>query len=78
MYYQLSFQHLKKNIRRFIPLRQGSYRFLIDAVKNRELNLAFLGPVPPKDEIIDTMILFSESIHALLPANHPLAKTKKH
>ncbi|KGR78187.1 LysR family transcriptional regulator [Ureibacillus manganicus] len=55
-------------------LRQGSYRFLIDAVKNRELNLAFLGPVPPKDEVIDTMILFSESIHALLPANHPLAK----
>lgn len=55
-------------------LRQGSYRFLIDAVKNRELNLAFLGPVPPKDEVIDTTILFSESIHALLPANHPLSK----
>lgn len=58
-------------------LRQGSYRYLIEAVKNRELNLAFLGPVPAKDESINTMILFSESIHALLPANHPLAKKEK-
>ncbi len=58
-------------------LRQGSYRYLIDAVKNRELNLAFLGPVPPKDEVLNTMILFSENIHALLPANHPLAKNDK-
>lgn len=58
-------------------LRQGSYRYLIDAVKNRELNLAFLGPVPQKDEVLDTMILFSENIHALLPANHPLAKRDK-
>lgn len=58
-------------------LRQGSYRYLIDAVKNRELNLAFLGPVPPKDESINSMILFSENIHALLPANHQLAKREK-
>ena len=55
-------------------LRQGSYKYLIDAVKNRELNLAFLGPLPPKDEEINTTLLFSESIHALLPLNHPLAK----
>lgn len=55
-------------------LRQGSYRYLIEAVKNRELNLAFLGPVPKKDETIDSMILFNESICALLPANHRLAK----
>lgn len=58
-------------------LRQGSYRFLIDAVKNRELNLAFLGPVPKNDEIIDSIILFTEKIYALLPANHPLAKQEK-
>lgn len=55
-------------------LRQGSYRFLIDSVKNRELNLAFLGPLPPKDELIEPVVLFSESISALLPANHRLAK----
>ncbi|UPW82590.1 LysR family transcriptional regulator [Lysinibacillus sp. Ag94] len=55
-------------------LRQGSYRFLIDAVKNRELNLAFLGPLPPRDESIHSTILFTENIAALLPAKHPLAK----
>lgn len=55
-------------------LRQGSYRYLIEAVKNRELNLAFLGPVPRKDENINSMILFNENICALLPANHRLAK----
>ncbi|MEJ9282127.1 MULTISPECIES: LysR family transcriptional regulator [Ureibacillus] len=58
-------------------LRQGSYRYLIEAVKNRELNLAFLGPVPKKDETIDSMILFNENICALLPANHRLAKRDK-
>jgi len=57
-------------------LRQGSYKYLIDAVKNRELNLALLGPLPPKDEAINTTVLFSENIHALLPATHPLAKNE--
>lgn len=55
-------------------LRQGSYRYLINAVKTRELNLAFLGPVPNKDDVIDTKILFTEKISALLPASHPLAE----
>ena len=55
-------------------LRQGSYKYLIEAVKKRELNLAFLGPLPPKDEEINTTLLFSENIHALLPSNHKLAK----
>ncbi|GEK30161.1 HTH-type transcriptional regulator GltC [Kurthia zopfii] len=55
-------------------LRQGSYRYLINAVKTRELNLAFLGPVPKKDETIDTKILFTEKISALLPANHKFAQ----
>ncbi|OCS85608.1 LysR family transcriptional regulator [Caryophanon tenue] len=57
-------------------LRQGSYRFLIESVKNREINLAFLGPLPPKDEMIEPVVLFSENISALLPANHRLAKEK--
>ncbi len=55
-------------------LRQGSYKYLIDAVKKRELNLAFLGPLPQKDDEINTTLLFSESIHALIPSSHPLAK----
>lgn len=57
-------------------LRQGSYKYLIDAVRNRELNLAFLGPLPPGDEIIQPTVLFGENISALLPANHPLSNQK--
>ncbi|WP_407269855.1 LysR family transcriptional regulator [Radiobacillus sp. PE A8.2] len=57
-------------------LRQGSYKFLVDAVKNREIDLAFLGPVPTNDPDINGKILFSESISALLPASHPLAERK--
>lgn len=58
-------------------LRQGSYNYLIDAVKNRELNLAFLGPLPSKDGSINTSILFTENFSALLPINHPLARREK-
>ncbi|MCP8969218.1 LysR family transcriptional regulator [Ectobacillus ponti] len=54
-------------------LRQGSYSFLIDAVKNGDINIAFLGPVPAKDTDIDTHILFTEHMSALLPASHRLA-----
>lgn len=57
-------------------LRQGSYRFLIEAVKNRELNLAFLGPVPTDDKEIHSAVLFSEQISALLYESHPLANRK--
>jgi len=54
-------------------LRQGSYRFLIDSVKNREIDLAFLGPIPTDENEIKGDILFTESFAALLPANHSLA-----
>ncbi|HWO98167.1 MAG TPA: LysR family transcriptional regulator [Bacillus sp. (in: firmicutes)] len=54
-------------------LRQGSYKFLIDAVKSREINLAFLGPVPMNDDDIEGHILFTENISALIPSNHRLA-----
>lgn len=57
-------------------LRQGSYKFLIDAVRNREIDIAFLGPVPLNEDDIEGHILFSESISALLSTSHPLA-TKK-
>lgn len=58
-------------------LRQGSYNYLIDAIKKRELNLAFLGPLPPKDDSINTSILFTENFSVLLPSNHPFAKREK-
>ncbi|WP_077621837.1 LysR family transcriptional regulator [Sediminibacillus massiliensis] len=55
-------------------LRQGSYNFLVEAVKNRELDLAFLGPVLSNDPEIDGNILFTENISALLPETHQLAE----
>ncbi|MCZ8532378.1 LysR family transcriptional regulator [Psychrobacillus psychrodurans] len=58
-------------------LRQGSYNYLIEAVKTREINLAFLGPLPPKDSILNNTILFSENFSVLLNANHPFAKKDK-
>lgn len=58
-------------------LRQGSYLYLIDAVKSGEIDLAFIGPVPTKDPDIETKILFTENIAALLPSNHPLADRKR-
>lgn len=57
-------------------LRQGSYKFLIESVINREIDLAFLGPVPLNIPEVEGTILFSESISALLPISHPLS-TKK-
>jgi len=54
-------------------LRQGSYSFLIDAVKNRELDLAFLGPVPTDDFQLKSNILFTERMFALIPSKHRLS-----
>lgn len=57
-------------------LKQGSYSYLMEAVKNREIGLAFLGPVPTKDLDIEGHILFTENVSALLPISHPLAERK--
>ncbi|KKK37693.1 LysR family transcriptional regulator [Mesobacillus campisalis] len=54
-------------------LRQGSYADLIEAVKNGDLDLAFLGPVPTRDPEIEGHILFTERFSALLPKNHKYA-----
>ncbi|MFJ7826336.1 LysR family transcriptional regulator [Psychrobacillus sp. NPDC096623] len=58
-------------------LRQGSYNYLIEAVKQRELNLAFLGPLPPKDNSLNNTILFTEKFSILVNANHPFAERDK-
>lgn len=58
-------------------LRQGSYNYLIEAVKQRELNLAFLGPLPPKESSLNNTILFTENFSILVNANHPFAKRDK-
>ncbi|MBM7572282.1 LysR family transcriptional regulator [Aquibacillus albus] len=57
-------------------LRQGSYNFLIESVKNRDIDLAFLGPVPTDQIDIKGDILFSENLSALIPASHPLSERK--
>jgi LysR family transcriptional activator of glutamate synthase operon len=55
-------------------LRQGSYLFLIDAVINGEIDLAFIAPVPLKNEEVQGHIFFLDKIVSLLPANHDLVK----
>ncbi|EMT46473.1 LysR family transcriptional regulator [Anoxybacillus flavithermus] len=57
-------------------LRQGSYKFLIDAVKKREIDLAFLGPVPTEEKSVQGDILFTESFAALIPTDHPLSQKR--
>jgi LysR family transcriptional regulator, transcription activator of glutamate synthase operon len=54
-------------------LRQGGYNFLIEGIKNREIDLAFIGPVPGFDSNVHCDILFKENFVAVLPASHPLA-----
>ncbi|WAA12972.1 LysR family transcriptional regulator [Fervidibacillus halotolerans] len=54
-------------------LRQGSYAELVQSVKNGELNLSFIGPVP-NDEELTTYVLFTERFSALVPNHHPLVE----
>jgi LysR family transcriptional activator of glutamate synthase operon len=54
-------------------LRQGSYKFLTEGIKKREIDLAFIGPIPPQDPDIHSDILFMEEFVALLPETHHLA-----
>ncbi|MFS0639133.1 LysR family transcriptional regulator [Mesobacillus foraminis] len=57
-------------------LRQGSYSYLIEAVRSGDLDIAFLGPVPTRENDIEGHILFTERLSALVPANHPFAERK--
>lgn len=66
----------KKHPKIAFQLRQGSYSFLIESVKNREIDVAFLGPVPSDDPDIKGDILFYEELYALVPKDHPLANRK--
>jgi LysR family transcriptional regulator, transcription activator of glutamate synthase operon len=54
-------------------LRQGGYNYLIEGINKREIDLAFIGPVPGFDSNVHSDILFTEKFVALLPATHPLA-----
>ncbi|UOQ47705.1 LysR family transcriptional regulator [Gracilibacillus caseinilyticus] len=63
----------KKHPKIDFQLRQGSYNFLIDAVKNREIDVAFIGPVPDDLPDIKGEVLFNENFYALVPISHPAA-----
>ncbi len=54
-------------------LRQGSYMFLTEAIKNREVDIAFIGPAPMDDPDLHADVLFSEDMFALVPDTHQLA-----
>jgi LysR family transcriptional regulator, transcription activator of glutamate synthase operon len=58
-------------------LRQGSYPFLIEGTKRREIDIAFIGPVPVSDPDLHANILYSEQFVVLLPSHHPLAKESR-
>src|SRR5699024_8483819 len=57
-------------------LRQGTYQFLIEAIKERELNLALIGPVITDDPLINGHALFHEKMYLLIPKRHRLANRK--
>ena len=54
-------------------LRQGSYSSLIRDVRNGEIDVAFISPLPEKVEHISGDVLFTEELFAILPFQHPLA-----
>ena len=57
-------------------LNQGSYLYLIEGVIKGDFNMALLGPMPKREKKIRGKTLFTESIVALLPSNHPLANQR--
>lgn len=57
-------------------LRQGNYHFLIDAVKERSINLSFIGPLPAGDTELETTELFTESFSLVVPLQHRLASQR--
>lgn len=57
-------------------LYQGSHYHLIESVRKGEINLALLGPIPADKRKLESRILFTEKLMALLPMTHPLAKEK--
>ncbi|GIO21842.1 LysR family transcriptional regulator [Oceanobacillus sp. J11TS1] len=66
-----AFKKSYPNIR--FQLRQGSYNFLIESVENRDIDLAFLGPVPDHLPDIIGKVLFMENFYALIPNSHSKA-----
>lgn len=58
-------------------LKQGLYRYLINAVIKGEIDMALLGPLPRQEKRVKGDVLFLEKMVALLPTKHPLADVAK-
>ncbi len=57
-------------------LQQGTYPMLLRALDQNEIDLAFISPLPTGQDTVQGQWLFTESLHAILPPNHPLAHQK--
>lgn len=55
-------------------LRQGTYADLQNAVKNGDINLAFMGPAPAEDAELQVNVLFTENFYVLAPIHHRIAE----
>ncbi|WP_438432041.1 LysR family transcriptional regulator [Gorillibacterium sp. sgz500922] len=53
--------------------RQGTYTSLIRDVVDREIDLAFISPLPDRSDQVSGEWLLTEELHAILPPGHPLA-----
>lgn len=58
-------------------LKQGMIKNLIESVKNAEIDIAFVTPVPTNDKDLTGYILFTEQMTCLMPASHPLSSSTR-
>lgn len=58
-------------------LHQNAYHALIEGVMKGDIDIALLGPVPTNEKKVKGEPLFTESIVAILPKRHRLAKRKQ-
>src|SRR5690625_7224168 len=57
-------------------LHESNYQFLIEAIKKRELNLAFIGPITTDHPFINGHTLFHEKVYLLTHQQHRFAQRK--
>ncbi|RUS47734.1 LysR family transcriptional regulator [Cohnella sp. AR92] len=53
--------------------RQGMYPSLIRDVIEAEVDLAFISPMPDKNDRVEGEVILTENLCAILPLDHPLA-----
>jgi len=67
-----SFRSTHPNVK--FKLRQGTYNSLIRDVKNGEIDLAFISPLPDSHEHVIGELLLQEELYAIVPQGHELAE----